>query len=231
MKISILIPAKNEAAFIREILERIAAASRTLDHEVIVIDDGSDDATAELARSVAGTRVLRLEKNQGKGAALAAGLALATGDVVLVQDADLEYHPEDYPALLAPFLEGRARVVYGSRRLGKLAGRSVGVSSPSFYWGGQFLSWLTSFLYGVKMTDVATGYKLFRADVLRGLNLRARGFEFCPEVTGKILKQRIPILEVPISYSPRSIAEGKKIRWTDGMRAIGWILKVRFSKS
>ncbi len=230
MKVSVLIPARNEQATIKELLRRVLAEFEFMDGEAIVIDDGSSDATAELAAEVPGVKLVRLSPGRGKGAAIRAGLAEASGDVILVQDADLEYDPTDYPALLAPFKEGRAQAVYGSRLLGARAGRQTGVSNPAFYWGGRFLSWLTRILYGAKMTDVATGYKVFRADVLRGLGLVRDGFEFCPEATALLLKQGIPILEVPISYSPRSVLEGKKIRWTDGLIAIRTLLALRFRR-
>ncbi|MEW6516666.1 MAG: glycosyltransferase family 2 protein [candidate division FCPU426 bacterium] len=230
IRVSVLIPARNEQATIVELLRRVQAEFEFIEGEIIVIDDGSTDATAELAAAVPGVKLVRLSPGRGKGSALRAGLAQATGDVILIQDADLEYDPTDYPALLAPFQEGRAQVVYGSRLLGKRAGRRFGVSAPAYYWGGRFLSWLTRLLYGARMTDVATGYKVFRSDVLRGLPLSGDGFEFCPEVTARLLRQGIPILEVPISYSPRSVLEGKKIRWTDGLTAIRTLLALRFSR-
>jgi len=226
--ISILIPARNEERTILEILQRIRQAVAGLEAEIIVVDDGSSDRTGKLAASLEGVTVMRLEPSRGKGAALKAGLEIVRGDIVIIQDADLEYDPADYAAMIAPFQDHRTQVVYGSRWLGARLGRQVGVSSFRFYWGGRFLSWLTSLLYGATMTDVATGYKLFRTPVLRGLDFQATGFEFCPEVTGRLLKQGIRILEVPISYSPRTIAEGKKIRWTDGLVAIWTLFKFRF---
>lgn len=228
MNVSILIPARNEQDTILELLQRVMTEFEFFSGEVIVIDDGSQDATAELAASVAGVNVIKLQPGQGKGAALREGVRQATGDVILIQDADLEYDPTDYPALLKPFQTGEAQVVYGSRLLGARAGRRFGVSNWAFYLGGRFLSWLTSFLYGAKMTDVATGYKVFRTQVLRDLHHQANGFEFCPEVTAKLLKQGTPIIEVPIAYTPRSIAEGKKIRWQDGLVAIRTLIKYKF---
>lgn len=227
MKVTVLIPARNEAATIVPLLQRVARALGGRESEIIVIDDGSQDDTGLLARSVSGVRVITLRPGVGKGGALQAGLAQATGSIVLIQDADLEYDPGDYAQLLAPIEEGRAQVVYGSRMLGARAGRPTGISKLSFYLGGRFLSWLTGRLYGVTMTDMATGYKVFLASLLRELDLRSRGFEFCPEVTAKILEKGIAIIEVPIAYQPRSLAEGKKIRWTDGCKAIWTLIKIK----
>jgi glycosyltransferase involved in cell wall biosynthesis len=198
--------------------------------EIIVIDDGSRDGTVGIAQTVPGVKVIRQTGVHGKGAALRTGLAQAAGEVVLIQDADLEYDPTDYPFLLKPILQGEASVVYGSRILGARQGRSRQKSSLRYYWGGRFLSWLTSFLYGVKITDMPTGYKVFKTDVLKSVLWTADGFEFCPEVTARILRKRIPIVEVPIAYTPRSFAEGKKIRWKDGWIAIRTLIAFRWAK-
>lgn len=229
MTVTVLIPARNEQNTIVEVLHRVLCEFEFFTGEIIVIDDGSSDATAELAASVTGVKVLRLHPGRGKGAALRAGLAQARGEVIIVQDADLEYDPTEYPALLKPIQEGKASVVYGSRLLGARTGRSFGISNWRFYLGGRFLSWLTSWLYGARMTDTATGYKVFLTSVLRELALTAEGFDFCPEVTAKVLKKGIPILEIPISYLPRSIAEGKKIRWRDGLIAVWTLVRIRWS--
>ena len=151
------------------------------------------------------------------------GLAAVTGDLVLVQDADLEYDPADYPALLVPFANPATEVVYGSRNL-----RRNPKSSFSFYWGGKALSWLTSWLFGVHITDEATGYKVIKTELLRDLGLETDGFEFCPEVTAKLLQRGVAICEVPISYYPRSRDEGKKIQWYDGAIAIWTLIKYRY---
>jgi glycosyltransferase involved in cell wall biosynthesis len=229
-KLSVIIPVYNEAATLEEIIRRVRATGRV--DELLVVDDGSsDDSVAILSRlAEQGTpplRILRHPRNQGKGAAMQTGLAAATGDVVLVQDADLEYNPADYPALLAPFAnDPRVDVVYGSRNLQRNP-----QSSFSFYWGGRFLSWVTNLLYGSRITDEATGYKVIRTRLLREMELERSGFEFCSEVTAKLLRQGVRIHEVPISYRPRSREEGKKIQWWDGIVAIQTLLKYRFSRA
>jgi len=231
MKVSVLIPARDEQGTVGELLLRVKRELERLPGEIILIDDGSRDATAELAAGVPGVQVIRSPGPHGKGAALRLGLARAQGDVVIIQDADLEYDPADYPALVKPIAEGRAEVVYGSRVLGARLGRTIRKSSLRFYWGGRFLSWLTTVLYGVRITDMATGYKVFKTSLLRALAWQADGFEFCPEITARLLKKRIPLVEVPIAYTPRSFAEGKKIRWQDGWTAIVTLVKFRWGKA
>ncbi len=230
MKITVLIPARNEQETILEILHRVKMEFEYFDGEIIVIDDGSHDATAELVGSVSGVSVIRLPVSRGKGAALQAGLRQARGDIILIQDADLEYDPTDYPILLRSILKGEAQVVYGSRILGAAAGRSTGLPSLERYWGGRFLSWLTTALYGAKITDINTGFKVFRTACLRNLELQAEGFEFSAEITARLLKKGIPILEVPIAYTPRTLVQGKKYCWKDGIRALGMLLKMRWKQ-
>jgi len=228
MKVTVLIPARDEQKTILELLTRVKRELVAISGEILVIDDGSQDATAELARNVPGVKVIRHPGPHGKGAALRTGLAQAQGEITIIQDADLEYNPEDFPALILPIELGRADVVYGSRVLGARQGRAIGKSNLRFYWGGRFLSWLTSVLYGVRITDMPTGYKVFKTEVLRAVSWQADGFEFCPEITARILKKRIPLVEIPIAYTPRSFAEGKKIRWQDGWIAIRTLLKFRW---
>lgn len=223
MKTSVIIPAFNEEDTIAEILSRVLDSP--LDKEVIVVDDGSTDRTPEILKdSPQHVTVITHDKNMGKGRAVRTGIERASGDIVIVQDADLEYNPGEYPDLIEPVEKGEADVVYGSRNL---RGRNPR-SSFSFYWGGVFLSKITNLLYGAGLTDEATGYKVFRAEVIKGLNLESRGFEFCPEVTGKLLRMGIRIHEVPISYRPRLKAEGKKITWKDGVKAVWTLVKWRF---
>ena len=225
MKVSVLIPAYNEARTIASCLEAVYSRNPGRDLEVIVVDDGSNDGTYEAARAAArpGTAVLAHEKNAGKGTAIRTALAKATGEVVLIQDADLEYDPADYAKLLLPIEEGRAEVVYGSRHLAAGNERSY----ARYYWGGRLVSVVTNLLYGSSITDEPTCYKVFKTALLRSFDLRCTGFEFCPEATAKTLLRGIAIHEVPISYRPRRIEEGKKIRWHDGIEALWTLLRLR----
>tara|TARA_B100000686_G_scaffold354363_1_gene464217 strand:+ start:1810 stop:2502 length:693 start_codon:yes stop_codon:yes gene_type:complete len=224
MKLSIIIPVYNEYTTLEEILRRVRAVP--VEKEIILVDDGSSDGSEKILEELEGDRgikIFRHSRNRGKGAAIITGLQKVEGDVTLIQDADLEYDPAEYPKLLAPFeRDPEVQVVYGSRILRKNAR-----SSLVFYWGGRMLSLITNLFYGSSVTDEPTGYKVFRTKLLKQLNLESTGFEFCPEVTAKILLRKIPICEIPISYSPRSWAEGKKIRWTDGLKAIWILLKYR----
>jgi glycosyltransferase involved in cell wall biosynthesis len=211
------------------VIERVLSVElKGFDREIIVVDDGSSDGTCEILERIGGqwpdvVKIDRHEQNRGKGAAIRTALQHVTGDIVITQDADLEYDPEEYPKLLALFRDPDVQAVYGSRNL-----RDNPRSSWSFYWGGLLVSWVANLLYGSDLTDEATGYKLVRADLLRSLDLQADGFDFCPEVTGKLLRRGIQIHEVPISYQPRSLEEGKKISWRDGLEAIWALVKHRF---
>ncbi len=226
MRLSILIPAYQEEATIAEILKRVTAIdTETLgfDKQVVVCDDGSTDRTAEIAAAVAAgdprVVVVRHDKNRGKGAAIRTALASADGDYVLVQDADLEYEVSDYPALLREVLKG-ARVVYGSRFLANP--RPTGMKTAN-YVANRMLTVTANILYGLAISDEATCFKLFETALLRELDLECTGFEFCPEVTAKLGRRKIPVVEVPISYTARAVEDGKKVRWTDGVEAM-WVL-------
>lgn len=226
MKLSIIIPVYNEETTLREIVRRVNDSP--VEKEIILVNDGSSDGTPGLLKEVSAInncRVLHHETNKGKGAAIMTGLNAAQGDLVLIQDADLEYDPQDYPALLKPFEDSQVQVVYGSRIL-----KRNSRSTFSYYWGGRLLSWVTNILYGSRITDESTCYKVFRASLIKNLGLECAGFDFCPEVTGKVLRRKIKIHEVPISYHPRLWNDGKKIHWSDGIRAIWVLIKYRFSR-
>ncbi len=226
--LSIVIPAYNERETIAELLRRVAKAPLPggLEREVVVVDDGSTDGTRELLREIESAadpaiRLIEQPRNCGKGAALATGFAAATGDVVLVQDADLEYTPDDYPMLLQPILDGHADVVYGSRFLG-------GPHRVLFFWhylGNRFLTTLSNVFTDLNLSDMETCYKAFRAEVLKGIKLRSQRFGIEPELTAKVARAKVRIYEVPISYYGRTYAEGKKIGWKDGVSAIWAILR------
>ncbi len=219
--VSVIIPVYNEEAHLDELLRAVYAAP--VKKEVIIVDDGSTDGTRQKLRALTdpGTTVIFHEKNSGKGASIRTALARARGEYVLIQDSDLEYDPSDYPVLLRPLEEGRASVVYGVRPDRPERGLR-------FFLGAKFLTHLTNFLYGTKIHDEATCYKVFRRSLLMRMQLTCRRFEFCPEVTAKVCRMGEKIEEVPISYHPRSAVEGKKIRHADGWLAIWTLLRYRF---
>ncbi len=229
MLLSIIIPCLNERDYLPKILEKIEQVDLG-DHkkQIIIVDDGSTDGTPDVIKDkFPQYQLIILDKNYGKAHAIREGLKYVLGDIVLIQDADLEYDPFDYPKLIEPFVKEGAKVVYGSRILGKDNGKS----SELYYWGGRFISLVTNIIYGSKITDESTGYKVFDKDLLLSLGVDSEGFEFCPEVTGKLLKQKIKIFEVPIKYYPRGRKEGKKINAVkDGLKAVWTLLKVRFQK-
>lgn len=223
--ISVLIPIYNEQATLREILARVRAVPfRT---EIICVDDGSTDDTRAILEEegkVPGTRVFLHEKNLGKGGAIQTALRHATGDILVIQDADLEYDPQDYQVLVRPIIQGRTQVVYGSRFKGE--------TRTMYFWhsvGNHFLTFMTNVLYDTTLSDMETCYKMFTAPVAKGLKITANGWGIDPEITARILKQGYRIYEVPISYAGREFWEGKKISWKDGITVLWTLLKLRFT--
>ncbi len=225
MNLSVVIPVYNEKDNVEVIIKRVRDSK--LAREIVIVDDGSVDGTREVLKkfdNTDGLRVILHEKNKGKGAAVRTGLEAATGDVILIQDADLEYSPRDYPVLLQPLEEGIADVVYGSRFLG-------GPRRVAMYWhmlANQLLTFMTNVLYDTILSDMETGYKVFRREVIVGMKLRANRFDFEPEFTAKVLKRHYRIYEVPISFNPRDYSEGKKIKLQDAFAAVWTLLKYRF---
>ncbi len=231
MKLSIIIPIYNEFNNIDEVIKRINAVnlpSAISSVEKILVDDGSVDGTTQKLEKYKNDKTIIVHQsrlNFGKGTATRIGLTYVTGDVVLIQDADLEYDPNDYPVLLDPIINQGAQVVFGSRFLNK-SGKLDGMAYKNWFIN-VFLRVMTNTLFGSDITDEATAYKMFKTDVLNQINLKSKRFEFCPEVTAKVLKQGFEIVEVPISYRGRSVEEGKKIKWYDGIEAIWTLLKYR----
>jgi glycosyltransferase involved in cell wall biosynthesis len=218
VKLSVLIPVYNEQGAVQELLERVAAVP--VDKEIVVVDDCSGDGTWDVLQDLRleGLRLLRHERNQGKGAGIRTALAAATGDYVIIQDADLEYDPQDYPKLLQPIVDGQAQVVYGVRNLGE--------QSWLRRWGNHFLTWATNLIYGSRLRDMETCYKLLPTALARQLQIRANRFDLEPEITAKLLKRGYRIHEVPISYHPR--AERKLSPWRDGPPGLWALIKYRF---
>lgn len=222
--LSVVMPVYNEVATVQESVKRVLDAPIPLDIELIVVDDGSTDGTSARLAEISDPRVrsLRLDGNQGKGAAVRRGIQESSGDAIIIQDADLEYDPGDIPKLLRPLLAGQALAVYGSRFTGE--------RRNMMYWhwaGNRMLSWATNLLYNTTLSDMETGYKLVDAALLRSIPLRARRFDFEPELTAKLLRRRIRIWEVPISYAGRELGDGKKISWRDGFPAFLTLVKYR----
>jgi glycosyltransferase involved in cell wall biosynthesis len=227
--LSVIVPVFNERNTVAEIMRRMRAVTLPddLELEVVVVDDGSSDGTDKILSALEDStvRVISHRVNSGKGAAINTGLEAARGDLVLIQDADLEYDPNDWPKLIQPILSGKARVVYGSRFTGERKNMF-----PSHWLGNRFLTLITNILYRSTLSDMETCYKLFDRRVLAGITVRSQRFDFEPEITAKILRRGYRIYEVPISYAGREISEGKKISWRDGFGAIVALVRYRFTR-
>jgi len=226
MKLSIIIPVYNEEKHIEKVVEDVLKTPVKFEKEIIIVDDGSRDKTRQILKkygSRKGFKIVLQSKNSGKGAAIRAGIKEVSGDIVLIQDADFEYSTLDYPKIIEPFLTKKAKVVYGSRFLGEVSGMN---------WknllANKILTSFVNLLYGANITDEATAYKAFRAQVIKNISLTCKRFEFCPEVTAKVLKKGIKIYEVPIIYHGRTTKQGKKINWKDGFVALWTLIKYRF---
>ncbi len=225
MKLSIIMPVFNEQKTIRQIIAKVMAVP--IEKELVIVDDASTDGTRDILKGYEGKENIKVyyhEKNKGKAGAIKTGIPYATGEIISVQDGDLETDPNDFVKLTEPIKSGEAQVVYGSRYLNK--------NEKSLYFaykfGARFLSWVVNILYGQNITDEATCYKVFRSDILKKIPLEYDRFEFCPEVTAKVSKMGYKIKELPMSYFPRSFDEGKKMNWRDGLKALWVLIKFRF---
>jgi len=222
--LSVIIPIYNEKDTLIGILEKVKSVP--IEKEIIIVDDGSEDGTRDLLnsfKSEKGMKIVFQEKNKGKGSAIQTGLQYVMGEVIIIQDADLEYNPQDYMKLVPPVESGKADVVYGSRILGNNKR-----SYDRYYWGGRLVTFFANLLYGLNLTDAYTCYKVFKKEILDSIHLSSKGFEFCAEVTAKVSRLGYRIVEVPISYHPRSFKEGKKIKWKDGVIALWTLSRYRF---
>ena len=229
MKLSIIMPAYNEEKTIEKIIKKVEEVDiGDIKKEIIVVNDCSKDNTVNEVKKLMGKykniKLINHEKNGGKGTAIRTGLKNFTGDFVIIQDGDLEYNPEEYKKLIKPILKGETKVVYGSRMLGKIKGFQI----PLHYIGNWGLSIITTLLYLRRITDMETCYKLMTRDVVKSIKLRAKRFDFEPEITAKIIKKGYKIIEIPINYDARSFQEGKKITWRDGLKALYYLLRYRF---
>src|SRR3989344_6382540 len=229
MKLSIIMPVYNEDKTVEKIVNKVEKIKiENVEKEIIIINDASKDKTAEILKRISkkykNIKIFSHKTNKGKGAAIRTGLKYFMGDIIVIQDGDLEYNPEDFRKLIKPILEGKTKIVYGSRLLGEERGFNV----FSHYIGNRVLSLLTTLLYFRRITDMETCYKMMTKDVIKSLNLKAKKFDFEPEVTAKIIRKGYKIIEIPIIYNCRSFKEGKKITWKDGIKALYILLKYRF---
>lgn len=229
LKLTVIIPVYNEEKTVEKIIRKVKNAKlNAVKKEIIVVDDCSTDSTPDLLKKLKNRQIKAFfhKKNMGKGAAIRTGLENSNGDIILIQDADLEYSPHEYKKLLKPIVEGNAKVVYGSRL--ESIRKNINNMYKLHYIGNLFLTMLTNLLYGSRITDMETGYKVFRREVVKNIRLRADRFDFEPEITAKILKKGFRIEEVPIDFAGRKFEEGKKITWVDGIKAAYCLLKYRF---
>ena len=229
MKLSIIIPVYNEEKTILKVIDKVKGVPLTgINKEIIIVDDASQDSTQSILHKIKdiSIKIFFHQKNQGKGAAIRTALQHATGDFVLIQDADLEYDPNDYKKLLNPVLEQKAEAVYGSRIF--VIKENLAKMYKLHYFGNVFLTFATNLLYGSKITDMETCYKLIKREIILGLKLKSKRFDFEPEITAKLLKRGHKIVEVPITFNRRKFSEGKKITWRDGIKALLYLIKYRF---
>lgn len=225
MKLSVIMPVYNEKKTIREIIAKVMAVP--IEKELVIVDDGSTDGTRDILKEYEGRENIKVyyhEKNKGKSGAIKTGIPYTTGEIITIQDGDLETDPNDFVHLTEPIKKGEAQVVYGSRYLQ----RRESSLYAAYKWGARFLSWVVNILYWQNITDEATCYKVFRADILKKIPLQYDRFEFCPEVTAKVSKMGYKIKELPMNYYPRSFEEGKKMNWRDGVKALWVLIKFRF---
>ncbi len=231
MKISIIVPLYNEEKTILKVIDKLKKVNLGIKKEIIIIDDGSKDNSKNIIEKYIKKQKknnnieykFKTKENAGKGSAIKEGIELSTGDVITIQDADLEYNPEDFKKLIKPIMQNKAKVVYGSRFL-----KEHKPMYKIYFLGNKFLSLLTKILYNSRITDMETCYKVFNVDIIKSIDIKANHFDFEPEITARILRQGIKIKEIPISYNPRSIEEGKKINWKDGLQAIWTLIYWKF---
>lgn len=238
MKLSIVVPAYNERATIQELLAKVKAVpleEKRIQKEILVVDDCSKDGTRDIVSKIHGVTLIKHRKNKGKGGAVRTGIKHATGDIIIIQDADLEYEPNEYHRVIKPILDGKAKVVYGSRFLARRQKqkniRFLKQHEKAYrmaYLGGRLITWATNILFFSKITDEPTCYKCFDAKLIKSFRIKGDKFDWEPEITAKLLKKGHKIREVPISYHPRTFDEGKKINWKDGVQAVWTLLKYRF---